>query len=582
MATLTLRAPTMEGAMKPGQSPREYCEARAKSLMSQRGDVDQVVAEIASLTVPARSRFMPHVGSRRRKTITNRLYDGYGGRASEILTNGMTSGLSSPSRPWFRSKVADPALMKIYAVTQWLAAADRVMYDFMANSNFYGALKTGYGELGLFGTEACFMAEHWKAGLVCHSMTFGEYWISVSDTLVPDTLLRQVPMTTHQLVQQFVASRFDKRDLDWSKVSLPVKNAWDNSNYGTVFDILHLIEPNPAWDPARFDAPGKPVRSAYWEAKCDRLKPLLEVEGQEEQPFWAARWQVTGNDVWGTGPGWNALADLRGLQLQVKRKGDATDLAIKPPMVGPASLKLKMAPGSYTSAAALDKDAVRAAWQVDYRAIEVVGRDVQQGHRDIDGYFYVDLFMAISQMDGVQPRNESEIFSRNDEKLTQLGPVIERVNVEKLGVALDRVFGICLRRQLFPEPPEELHGVDLQIEYISILAQAQRAAGLGVIERSIGVIGNMTKAFPDVADNIDSDGVAIDYLERAGFPAAGMRDPKVRDAIRAQRAKVVAAAQAKDTAPAIRDAAQGAELLSKTDVRGQPLLDTLVGQGAGG
>lgn len=583
--TLSLRAPTLSGASeaRPNQTLREHCDERAKSLIAERREIDTVVAEISSLTQQTRGRFMPATGGKRRKTMTNRLYDGYGGRAAEILTNGMTSGLSSPSRPWFRSRVADPDLMKFFAVTQWFAAVDRAMYDFMASTNFYAALKTGYSEIGLFGTEACFMAEHWKAGMVCHAQTWGEYWTAVSDTLAPDTLLRQAPMTTRQVVAQFVASRFDKRELDWSKVSNPVKVAWDNSNYDTVVDIMHLVEPNPAWDPARFDAAGKPWRSIYWEAKSDRQKDVLEAEGHSEQPFWCARWQVSGNDVWGVGPGWNALADLRGLQLQVKRKGDATDMAIKPPMVGPASVKLKMQPGSYTSAAQLDKDAIRPAFQADFRAIKVVGEDVLQCKRDIDGYFYVDIFMAITQMDGVQPRNTEEIFSRNEEKMTQLGGVIERVNGEKLGVGIDRVFGICLRRGMFPAPPEELHGKEILVDYISILAQAQRAAGLSIVERSLGFLGNVSKAFPGVLDNVDGDGITIDYLERSGFPAVGIRDPKKRDEIRAAREKVIAAQQAKDTMPAVQQGADAAELLSRTDIRGgHSLLDALMTGGAGG
>lgn len=564
-----------------GRTLREHVDDVAKSLMKGRADIDPVVAEIAGYVQPARSRFLANVGSngRGRKSLINRgLYDGYGITASGILTNGMTSGLSSPSRPWFKSKVADPDLMRFHAVKLWLSQVDEIMYAFMNATNFYGALKSGYSELGNFGTEACFMAEHWRQGMVSHAMTFGEYWIGVSETLQPDQLLRYAPMTVRQLVAQFVASRWDRRDLDWSKVSPQVKNAWDNSNYGDVIDIMHLVEPNPAWDPARFDAAGKMFRSVYWEAKCDKQREVLDAEGMEEQPFWAARWDTVGSDVYSTSaPGWNALADLRGLQAQAKRKGDATDMAIKPPMLSPASVKIKMQPGTVTHAAGLDKDSIRPVYQVDYRAIEVVGRDVGECRQALDRYYSVDLFMAISQMDGVQPRNESEIFSRNEEKLTQLGPVIERVNNEKLGVAVDRVFGICSRRGMFPPAPEELHGVEIQLDYVSILAQAQRAAGLSSVERSLGFLGNMAKAFPGVTDNVDSDKIAVEYLERSGFPVVAIRPPEDRDAMRTKQAQDAAAEQARQTAPALKQVAEGAELLSKTDVRGAPLIDSLLG-----
>jgi hypothetical protein len=66
--------------------------------------------------------------------------------------------------------------------------------------------------------------------------------------------------------------------------------------------------------------------------------------------------------------------------------------------------------------------------------------------------------MAITNMSGIQPRNVEEIAARNEEKLTQLGPVIERVNNEKLQVAIERAFGIMQRMHLLPPSP----GVDAQ------------------------------------------------------------------------------------------------------------------------
>jgi hypothetical protein len=42
----------------------------------------------------------------------------------------------------------------------WLSEVERRMDAFLAKTNFYGAVKTGYLELGGFGTEACIMFEH--------------------------------------------------------------------------------------------------------------------------------------------------------------------------------------------------------------------------------------------------------------------------------------------------------------------------------------------------------------------------------------------------------------------------------------
>lgn len=567
---------------------RRHCDRRAREMMASRTDIDPVIDEISSLTQPTRSRFMPISGSRgganaarRRRAPSNMLKDGHGTYASGVLTNGLNSGLSSPSRPWFRLKVEDTDLANSFAVKLWIGQVEQITYAFLQQTNFYEAAQVGYGELGLFGTEACFLDSHWRSGMVSHPLSFGEYWIAEGDDTRVDTLLRLVPMTVHQIVQRFVADRFDSKVLHWDRVSATIKDAYDQGREHQVFELLHLVEANPAWEHGRLGLDGKPWRSIYWDPKSDKVDQLIGVDGCYEQPFYAARWnRVGGGDPWGYGPGWEALADLRALQLAAKKSGDGADLALRPPLMGPSRVKVKMQPGSYTAASDVDAGTVKALWQVDYRALQVVRDDRRDLYEKINQHFSVDLFLAISQMDGVQPRNNEEIFSRNEEKLTQLGPVIGRVNTEKLGKAVDRTFGICSRMGLYPPAPEELHGIELMVDFVSILAQAQRAAGLGTLERSLGFIGNMAGAFGEIVDNIDYDAVSRQYWERSGAPVEGLRDPSEVQRIRAQRAQAAQMQQMRESAPAVRDlAGAGAELLAQTDTSraDNPLLTAVLG-----
>ncbi len=578
--------PTGSEAVKGNAAAlREHCDRRARQVRGTRTDIDPIIGEIAELTQPSRSRFMLNsvvgqngkVSTARKRPMSPRLRDGHGTRASRILANGMNSGLSSSSRRFFRLKIADKDLMQYWSVKVWLSQVEDAMYEFLASTNFYEVAKFGYGELGLFGTEAAFLETHWRSGMVGHPLTFGEYWIAEGDNKRPETLLRYVPMTTMQMVQRFVADRFDKRVMNWSNVSVSVRTAWDDGNYENVSDVMHLVEPNPAWNETRLDVAGKPWRSLYWDAKSDKPDQMLAIEGCDEQPFYAARWETCGGgDPWGRGPGWDALADLRSLQLEAKRLEVSKDLVVRPPLSGPASVRLKMDPGSYTPMAQADAGAISAIYQAPYQVLAVMEQGLSRYYRKVDESFFVDLFMAITDMEGVQPRNNEEIFSRNEEKLTQLGPVIDRVNVEKLGVVIDRTFGIVSRLKRIPPPPEELYGLELAVDYISTLAQAQRAVGLSTVERSLGFIGSMSATYPGVTDNIDADIIVRDYWERSGAPVTGLRDPAVRDAGRAQQAQMLAAQQAKESAPAMADAAQAAELLSRTDVRGEPLLDSVL------
>jgi hypothetical protein len=115
----------------------------------------------------------------------------------------MTSGLSSQSRPWFTLTTYDENLADDASVKVWLGEVETRLYSFLAHTNFYGAAKTGYLEMGAFGTEACVMLEHDDEGAVCHALTFGEYWIGLNDALLPGALYRECVNTTIQAVEQF-------------------------------------------------------------------------------------------------------------------------------------------------------------------------------------------------------------------------------------------------------------------------------------------------------------------------------------------------------------------------------------------
>ena len=534
-------------------TPREQCEKRLAGLKAVRQPYEADWEEIAMLAAPARSRFLGKPSHRRRSNRA--LYDGHARRAFRVLAGGLTSGLSSRSRPWFRITLPDADLASRGDVAAWLGAVEETIYRFLGRTNFYTASQTGYQEVGLFGTEATVMVEHPTAGAVCHSLTAGEYWIAQSDALIPDTLYRCVPMSVLQAVQAF--------GLD--KVSQKVRTCYDRSSYDDVVEIVHAIEPNMDRDTDRADLKGKTCRSLWWEAAESDRERLLRVSGYNEQCFWAPRWETAGGEVYGTSPGFDALPDMRELQMQAKRKGEAVDFHVKPEIVVPAQVHLRRVPGSVVTAAGIDTDGIKVPYQVPYQAIEVIRQDIGECQRAIDVAAYADLFMAITTMPGVQPRTIEEIASRNEEKLTQLGPVIERVENEKLHVAIDRTFAILSRAGMLPPPPDDLSGQELKIEFVSILAQMQRMIGLGQIERTLGFAGSLAAGSPEVMDLIDGDETLREYADRAGTPPRLMRDAETVAKIRAGRAEQQRMQQMLAAAPAVKD---GADAFAKLSAAG--------------
>lgn len=470
----------------------------------------------------------------RRRPRSRPLYDGHSIRVFRYVESGLYSGNSSPNRPWFNFALKRDRGGKSTATQAtkiWFGQCVSVLSMIFAGSNFYRVVRSNYGQLGRFGNAAAIMDDDDEFGINCIGLKIGEFACDVNRKGKVDTLLRWVQMTTRQLVDGYVR-RFDG-SMDWSAVDPSVQTAWNASNYTATFLVYHLIEPNSEYRERGWGAAGMKWRSVKWMAADSHPTRILENRGYIDQPFWVARWAVDGTDVWATGPGRDALPDMRELQAQSKRKGEVTDMVVKPPTQGPRDFKMR--PGQHTALASVDAGEVKVVYQAPYQAIEKVSADVQECRRAISEATYADLFMAITERDGVQPLNDLETQLRNDEKMTQLGPVIESINVDMLKVAVERAFGIALRGGLFPLPPEELEDEEIDIEFISVLAQAQKMMGAGQTERSLAFVGAVAQFQPDAIDLVDGDALVRDHWERSAAPAVGMRDPSQVEQIRSNR-----------------------------------------------
>lgn len=546
---------------------REKCEDRLIALKRLRQDYDPECLQIARFMQPHRSRFLTSdrgaAGNRNqtnravRRHWNDKLLDTYGLKAARILTNGMTSGLTSASRPWFALSFDDEELRDRPGVRDWLSECERRMYAFLARTNFYGAAKTGYAELGLFGTEACLMMEHRDRGMVNHTFTFGEYWIACGDAREPDVLYRACPLTVREAVQTFGNS-----------VSKKVRALYDQSTYTEIVNYYQAVEPNSDFS-GQFGQ--MPWRSVYWDADDTKENDekdgggIVSVKGFMDQPFWAARWDIASGETYGTSPGMEALSAVRELQLLARRENEIIDKIAKPEMVVPNGLRLTGQPGRMVTGNGYTKENIVVPYVPDWQAFQTTQAKRQHLQMEVDALTYAELFNAITNMQGIQPRTVEEIAARNEEKLTQLGPVIERVSNEKLKVIIERVFGIMLRGGLLPPVPEEAAEREIKIEFVSILTQMQRMVGIGSLERTASFIGNLGAAFPQANDKLDVDELIDDYADRAGAPARIIRSSKEVEGDRKARAQQQQMAQAAELAPAMRDGAEAARLLSEAD-----------------
>lgn len=545
--TLSLRA-------KPDNAPtgehnlRDHVEKRAKSLKAQRSNEEDDWHSIADFSgygeIPG---LRTKHGSGGRRPKMRQLIDSHPVLSFRTIEGGMYSGLSSPNRPWFDFKFADDDLNEYQAARDWKDRFQAVIYSMFDASNFYQIARQNYGEMARFGPAAGIMTEHPIEIAPCIAQPIGTFWLGFNSAYKVDTLLRGCPMTVSQIVESYVAG--PGGSMNWSKVSRYVQDQWNQSNYDALVECKQLIEPGNG---TRFNA-------TIWDCRDDRKDAVLEAKWYGEQPFWAPRWNSRDGTGYGRGVGHDALGDLRELAMQAKRKRELTDLLAKPPTAGVAR-DLDMRPGAHTHVADLTAvQAAKAIYEVNPQALSAVREDIREIKDQIDRLTYADLFMAITNMPGVQPRNVEEILKRDEEKLSQIGPVVEMVNDDMLPIAVERMIAIADRGGLIPEAPEELQGRGLKVEFVSVLSMAQKMLGLSTTERVVGFVGSLGQLFgPQVLDKVDPDAIIDDYAERANMPASAIRDTAAVERIRASRQQQEQVAQMAAMAQPAKDATQAA------------------------
>lgn len=567
---------------------RTRCEIMRGQLEADRSTFIDHWRELGSYILPRRPRFTitdVNQGGRRTKHII----DSTATSAAQTLSAGMMSGITSPARPWFKLETPDPALNDKATVKDWLYEVRRRMNSVFLKSNLYNVLPILYGDMGVFGTSAMTVEEDDETVVRFYPYPIGSYVIQNDEKGRVRTFGRTFRLTVLQIVQRWgnmrhgVPDFMDPARAADSKISLVCQRMWRADLRSQYLDIAHLIYPNFAYNSSQLESKYKRFKSVYYEYAAPSAL-LLEEKGFDEFPVLCPRWVVNAEDAYATGcPGMTALGDIKQLQVTEKRISQAIEKQVNPPVKGPTALRtstVSTLPGGITYVDELtSKASLSPVYQVQFE-IEEAEKKQEQCRARIERVFFADLFLMLTDMDRKEI-TATEIMERKEEKLLALGPVLEQLNQDLLDPLIDRVFAIMLRRGLLPPVPPELSGVDLRVEYTSIMAQAQKMIGIANMERFVSFLASLSQAVitsdtnPEVFDNVDIDNIIEDYAEATGISPRSIKSEDMVQAIRNARQKAQQAAQAAQQAESISKSAKN---LSGADMSGDNALTRLAGR----
>ena len=543
---------------------RDEILRRWTKLKNERESFVPQWLEISRHITPASGRFLDSKSRNDALSRWNRIYDNTATRAANILAAGLMSGMTDPSSQWFALTTGDENLDQTYAVKEYLDQVQRILEMAYTRTNTYQALHHGWKEVGVYGTEAIFVAEDARYGFHCYPMRCGEYCIATDFRGEVDTLYRKFWMTAGQLVGQY------GRD----GVPQQVRNDAD-SNPDKEYKVIHAVEPRRDRDASKKDNRNMPWRSVMLLVDAGEGNAgILEESGYNEFPAVVGRWGASFTDVYSEeAPGMIAIGDTLQLQHEQLQKGNAIDYQVDPPLILPTSAKtaeVDFLPGgrSYIdspSAASQVQTAFAAQLQLQYLV-----QDMQEVQQRINKAFSVDMFLMLTER--TNNMTATEVAERHSEKLMMLGPVLSRLNTEVLRNFIDRTFNILQRGGMLPNPPEELAGRPLSIEYTSMLARSQRAVRASSLDNFLQRVGSVAQYDQSVLKKLNTMNIVDEYADYYSVAPSVIVPTEEAQAAIAQEQQM--AAQQAEAQQAMQQAAMAAEM-AKTPAAGP---DNMAGQ----
>ncbi len=508
---------------------------------------------------------------------------------------GFLEGNTSATRPWFRIGTPNVDINEAPANRDWLDKFTRRTLQVLGQSNFYHAAGSFYYDYGVFNTGSHYIEEMKNGGIHFHTLVPGGYFVINNAYNAAVVMVREF-----QLNVKAVVDMYGKKDrhgkVDWSNISSHVRKMYEDANYTQMIDVVHTIEENPDFDPSLQQVGfNKPWISYTYEIGSSRgqyyqdgsgiaaASPdprdrniYLNIVASKRKPFIVGKSDSSNFEYGEKGPTLDALGLIKSLNKKAISKDMAIEQMLRPPLQGPATLKksyITSAPNSYIplDAASAAQKGLRPIYELNGQGISPLLQDQSDLRNMVEKIYYADYLLFLSR--NPKTRTATETNAIVQEQQTVIGPNLQGLNwtynIPVVEYVMDFVLFEDPIMQQYPPPPG-LVGKFLRPEFISVFAQAQRAADLPTIERFVQMVEQVGQLQPKLWDKINLDRLADLYEDRLFLPA-GLNNPQAKvDAMREQaQAQAQRQQMLEQTLPAMAGAAKDVGLKVNQKPAGQ-------------
>lgn len=484
----------------------------------------------------------------------------------DTTTAGLYGGLINPATRWFDITInkSRPQYqgLDLYSISHALENAKEFIYFLFARSNFYSAMRPVLSEWIRYGLGVMLIEERDWDFIFFNPLTIGEYYLGINEHGEYDKLARTLTFTAEQMVKKFGKDKCPER----------VVETYEKGDYEATFEVKHLICPNS--DTGLVPSVFK-YMDLYWIEGNEQCR-FLRKSGFHSNPIVVFSWERKNiRTIYPLGIGEKILGDVKELQFTVKSLNINKSYLANPALALHTSLgKKPVLPGSrfYT-----DQDPSKVAAEI-YRVNPYIAELEDSRARLLEKIRRIslaDILLLFAQQQ--QPnKTATEVSAIVREQMTLLAPVYLQAK-EGLNAIFKRVFDICKRRGVLREL-ENLNIQDMDVEFLSSIAKAQKMAEIGSIQELVQYIAALGQIKPGALDYINEDAIIKDVAERLGNASKINSDEEVANLRQAQAEQQQQMAQLEMEAERMKMLKDA----SKAEIRNNNLLgQQMVQQGQG-
>ena len=484
---------------------KAYFESRRRELEVPYNQMKATWQELADHFLPRSVRFLTR-NVNKAPEKNKKIKDSATLKAVRNFSSGMMSGATNPATNWFRIRIKNYDMKYDWAAKKWCSIVETVFKDVFNASNFYAKLPAAYKQLGVFSLSTLSLESNVNTVMRVKLLPLGSYRYAKNEDGEVDTMCRVYMETARNLY-----TKFGKEN-----VSETVLNCVKNKKYEELFEVVHFVEPNAEYLPDSVWAKHKKFISVYYETTSGDSDKLLSKSGFDDFPYVVFEGEVNGEDVYPSeGCGMNALPDAKQLMSMVVDEGKTIKKINSPQLRGPAELKNKKLtdqPATFTENNQ-NGDGLQPIYQVPPQVVQPLEALIESKRQSIYELFFNDLFAMILNT-AERGRTATEVNELKEEKMVLLSPILEQVH-SGLKTVMKWIFGESMQMGIIPPPPPQIQNGELEIEFVSMLAQAQKAQKIAGIERWCTFTINLAQGVGDpmLARKLNAAKIVDDYAD---------------------------------------------------------------------